>query len=250
MSKLLTLDEWWQSIASSNMHEPFRPELLRNLPVGAVSYLTHAIAVGTPLALSVRLKMHGEIKIGGWHPFTAEQAIQCDGSMIWEARTSMLGLKVSGSDRLLQGQGHMQWKLFGLLPLVNAGGPDITKSATGRVDIESLWLPSRLCKHDVRWTSSDTDLIQGTFDRAGEPAPINFQLGPNGRLQRIWTQRWGNPDKLGYRFLPFGAIAEQERTFGGFTIASRLRAGWFFGTDRYESDGEFLRVIVDDAIFR
>jgi len=42
----------------------------------------------------------------------------------------------------------------------------------------------------------------------------------------------------------------RERSFGGYTLPTRLRAGWHFGTERFESEGEFFRVTIDDAVFR
>jgi hypothetical protein len=40
------------------------------------------------------------------------------------------------------------------------------------------------------------------------------------------------------------------KIFGGYTIPTRLRVGWYYGSERFESEGEFFRVTVDDAIFR
>jgi hypothetical protein len=35
---------------------------------------------------------------------------------------------------------------------------------------------------------------------------------------------------------------EKSATFGGYTIPVRMRVGWHFGTERFESEGEFFRV--------
>jgi hypothetical protein len=48
----------------------------------------------------------------------------------------------------------------------------------------------------------------------------------------------------------FGGLVEEEASFAGYTIPSRLRVGWYFGTDRFEPDGEFFRVTVDEARYR
>lgn len=62
--------------------------------------------------------------------------------------------------------------------------------------------------------------------------------------------RWGNPDGGRFRSLPFGAVVEDEATFGGYTILTRMRVGWHIATDRFEPEGEFFRVTVDDASYR
>ena len=51
-------------------------------------------------------------------------------------------------------------------------------------------------------------------------------------------------------YVDFGGIIEEEGTFCGYTIPTRLRIGWYFGTERFESEGEFFRVTIDDAIYR
>jgi hypothetical protein len=43
---------------------------------------------------------------------------------------------------------------------------------------------------------------------------------------------------------------EEEETFGGYTIPTRLWIGWYFDTERFERDGEFFRVRIDKARYR
>ena len=50
----------------------------------------------------------------------------------------------------------------------------------------------------------------------------------------------------GWRALPFGGHLEGERTFGGLTVPTRVRGGWWFGDDRYDDEGEFFRAEVQD----
>jgi len=87
--------------------------------------------------------MHGEIKLKGWSPFEADEVIHWGRGLIWRAAVKMRGLTIRGGDAFADDQGIMRWKLFDLIPLVNASGPDITRSA-GRMNIESIWLPSAL----------------------------------------------------------------------------------------------------------
>lgn len=41
----------------------------------------------------------------------------------------------------------------------------------------------------------------------------------------------------------------QESRFHIF-IPTRMRVGWHFGTERFESEGGFFRVAIDDATYR
>jgi len=45
----------------------------------------------------------------------------------------VFGLPVVGYDRLSSGTAQMRWRLLGLLPVMTAAGPDITRSAAGRL---------------------------------------------------------------------------------------------------------------------
>ena len=194
--------------------------------------------------------MHGEIKLKSWNKFSAEEIIRWDRGMMWRATVRMRGMSIRGGDSFVDGQGAMRWKLFGIVPVINAAGPDITRSAAGRVNIESIWLPSVLCGNDISWTASDVSHIHARFNAHGETAEIDYTVDENGRLKTVSMPRWGNPGGGEFRYANCGGFVDQERTFGGYTIPSRMRIGWNFGADAFESEGEFFRVVIDDAIYR
>jgi hypothetical protein len=67
----------------------------------------------------------------------------------------------------------------------------------------------------------------------------------DGRPVELSMPRWGNlTDDGRYRHIPYGARIEEEGTFGGYTIPTRVTGGWWFGTDRYL---EVMRFSVDWA---
>lgn len=79
---------------------------------------------------------------------------------------------------------------------------------------------------------------------------LNISLDPMGRATMARFTRWGDPDGKGHREVDFGVLLEEERTFGGPTIPSRIRAGWFLGTERFETEGEFFRATIDNAAYK
>jgi hypothetical protein len=193
--------------------------------------------------------MHGEIKLKRWLPFSAEQVLRRDGGMIWRATVRMHGMLVRGFDRLVDGKGAMRWKLLGIVPLITAAGADLTRSATGRVAVESVWLPSVLC-NDVSWTALDSSHAHASFTVLGERVELVFTVDDQGRLESVKLKRWGNPEGGEFHYVDFGGFVEAEGTFGGYTIPTRLRVGWYFGSERFESEGEFFRVTIDEARYR
>jgi hypothetical protein len=67
------------------------------------------------------------------------------------------------------------------------------------------------------------------------PDPQDITVGESRRRQ--------------FRSVDFGAVAEEEATFHGYTIRTRLRVGWHFVNGQFESDGDCFRVIIDDVVF-
>lgn len=244
----LSLDHLWNS-APAEERAPWSGHA-SDLPDTARRYLEHAIASGTRRASAVRLCMHGEIKLRRWLPFRAEQLIRRDRGMIWNATVRMYGMPIRGFDRLVDGEGAMRWKLFGIIPIVTASGPDITRSVAGRVKAETVWLPSALCGDDVSWTAPDSSHACASFAVQGETGGLELTIDERGRLEAVKLPRWGDPEGAGFHCVDFGGVVEEEGTFDGYTIPTRLRVGWYFGSDRFESDGEFFRVTIDDATYR
>ncbi|MEH2363542.1 DUF6920 family protein [Nostoc sp.] len=248
MTKEISLNTLWNSAISKD--RVFHSDGLSHLPEAARRYLEHAIAPGTAIASAVRLQMHGEIKLKSWIPFKAEQVICWQRGLIWSATAWMNGLPIWGSDRLIDGVGAMQWKLLGVFPVMIGSGADITRSNVGRLQAESICLPSVFYGDDVSWTTTDSSDLHSSFVVQGERAELDFTIDQTGRLKTVKLPRWGNPEGGEFHDLDFGAIVESEGTFWGYTIPTRLRVGWYFGTERFKLEGEFFRATIDDAIYR
>jgi hypothetical protein len=127
----------------------------------------------------------------------------------------------------------MIWRLLGIIPVMKASGSDITRSAAGRLQGECVWLPSRLARDDVHWTAQDSLHPRAEFSVAGFTETVDLSMAEEGRLLNVSLPRWGNPEGTTFGLYEFGAQFEEERTFGAYTIPSRLRAGWHFGSDRF-----------------
>ena len=96
---LASLDDLWNST-------PVHGELIDHgqlspLPAAARKYLEHAIAPGTRSASAVRFSVHGQIKVKGWLPFSAEQVIRWDQGMVWRAVVRMHDLQIRATDTFL-----------------------------------------------------------------------------------------------------------------------------------------------------
>jgi hypothetical protein len=245
----MDLERLWSAPAGPQPR--FSLDAVSALPPAARHYFEHAIAPGTPLAVAVRLRMRGELRLkGNWFPFEAEEAMHVERGFLWSAKVKVRGLPVVGSDRWIDGTGTMSWKLLGLIPIARGSGDDISRSAAGRMLAESMWMPSFLLRAGTGWTAQDDTRFAVELALRGERARCELAMSARGALESLRSIRWGDPDGAGFREVPFGAIAEEERAFGGYTIPSRLRAGWYLGTPQFDSEGEFFRCAVDGAVYR
>lgn len=229
--------------AEQHLHQPvegsFEPASIQALPAPVRRYLCHAIEPGAPLIRSARLQMRGHIKVGHWLPFRATEVLAPRHGFEWRARAALL---ISGSDRYRSGSGAMQWKLAGLIPVMAAEGPDVSRSAAGRAGGEATWLPTAVLPGPgVTWFADSDRQIRVRFDIDDTPIEVHYEVDPTGAVRSAWLSRWGDPDNTGiWGWYRFGGDITEHRTFHGIKIPSRGRFGWHHGTDRW-AEGEFFR---------
>ena len=84
----------------------------------------------------------------------------------------------------------------------------------------------------------------------GEPGELGLTIDAEGSVKSFSLPRWGNPGGAEFGYADFGGVVEEEGRFAGYAIPTQLRVGWYFGTDRFEREGEFFLATVDDAAYR
>lgn len=243
--------EIWQRLARSGEHrDVFDPEMTDRLPEPAQRWLIHAIRPGTPMARAVVLEMHGRIRIGRWRPFRAVQVQAPPEGFVWAARASVGPIPITGFDRYADATGQMSWRLVGRIPVITAAGADIDLSAAARLAMDAVFVPTRFLGADVSWRAgADSDSAVAEWKVGEHIMPVEMRVGSDGALQSVTMTRWANPTGRPWAYYPFGGTTEDERVFAGITLPTRIRAGYFFGTDEW-SEGEFFRATITDATFR
>jgi hypothetical protein len=218
--------------------ERFREELVADLPEPARRYFLHAIRPGTALARSVALKMDGELRLrpdGPWLPMQARQVLAPPAGFVWEAVAGRGMMRFSGADTYAAGRGRVAFRLWDLVPVARASGPDVSRSARGRLAGEAIWSPAALLRRrGVRWEAVDERTARATPIVDGEPIPLTLTVEPDGRLRSVTLRRWGDRTDDGrHALIPFGMDVLGEREFGGYTIPARVAGGWWYGTERF-----------------
>jgi Family of unknown function (DUF6544) len=248
------ITDLWNELSQPTPQGHFDLKQLEGLPDPARRYLAHAISPGATLASSVQLRMAGSIRLkpgGKWLPFEARQVLAPPRGFVWRAVVRAGLLRFSGADHYAAGSGGVDFWLWGIIPLVRASGPDISRSGRGRLAAESCWLPSSLLPSGwVRWRAVDAENAEALLDVDGEQIAVRFSVDVDGRLKAVRTQRWGDQtDDKTFALIPFGGHLEEDRRFGDYTIPTQVSVGWWYGTERYARH-EFFRATLHSAEFR
>jgi len=215
----------------------YNPAMVENLPEPARRYFNYTIQSGTPLYSVVEINMTGDIGMGSkdrpnYRPMRAHQILAPPHGLVWKLRTG----QISGSDGTTPETSWTRFWLFGLAPVVRAGGTDHKRSAFGRVVAEAaFWAPASLLpSQHVRWETLDENsaraIVQfGQFEQA-----VDITADPKGAPTRVVIQRWSNENQeREFREQPFGGDLSEFRNFGGYRLPTRIEGGNLIGTPNY-----------------
>jgi hypothetical protein len=243
----------WTALSDRSPREPaaFDPATLRDLPPPAQRLLGRALPSGIALSETVELSMEGEIELGSrWFPFTAEQILRAGEGFVWSPVVGGRLVRFVGADLVTAHDARMEFRLHGVIPVVRADGPDVRRSAQGRLAAETVaWLPQALTPQlGARWTPVDHERAVVTLRAAGADIDVTVVVDDDGGIRRAGLDRWnGSADPP--RLEPFGASVDSIFTASnGVGIAGSGTAGWAFDTDA-EADGIFFRYRITAATF-
>ncbi|MFI7439988.1 DUF6544 family protein [Nonomuraea indica] len=241
----------WEVLQTPTPAAPrFDPAQAELLPEPARRWVLHAVAPGTPLLRAVVLDLRGTIRLGGWRPFRAAQALLPMAGYVWAATARLGPVTVRGFDRYRDGTGEMRWRLLDVLPVMSGSGPDIARSAAGRLAAEFVLAPAAALDARVQWKALGDHQAVARLPVGEEEHEVTLTVAPDGRLEAVTLPRWGDPSGDGrFGVHPFGVECGREAVFDGFTIPAELRGGWWPGGDRW-ADGEFIRCTVEHARYR
>jgi hypothetical protein len=218
-----------------------------DLPPAARRWLAHAVSPGSEGLRRAELLMHGEILVGRWRPFRAHQVLDPGESFTWAATAGRGPLAIRGWDRYADGAGQMRWRVLGV-PLLRAGGADVSRSAAGRLAGETILSPAFALDPRVRWSPGADDGHAVLRVRIGPwDHEVTLAVDPDGALLAEDMPRWGDPRGGGYGLHGFHVALEGGISQMGITIPRTMLAGW------RDADGvvrEFLRATIDAATFR
>jgi hypothetical protein len=179
--------------------------------------------------------MTGRIKVGLWLPFTAQQ--DCDGSsFIWRAQVPRHGRILTVTDSYDDGRGSIDGRLLGAMRMFHSDDQNVVRSAAGRAATEGIVAPIGLLPSPTRiWHAETDNEITVDLVLAPERPSLHLTIDNAGAVQSVNLQRWGDVGEKTFGYIPFGGDVLEEKRFGDFVLPSRLRVGWWHGTERFRS---------------
>lgn len=202
-------------------------DLRDRVPPAVLRWFAQSLLPGAPLAPAVRLRMRGSLRLGrAWLPFRADEVLAPRQGFRWSATVAGV---IRGTDRGGAGPGRMRWTLAQLVTLVDADGPDISRSAAGRAGAEAIWAPAAVLPGPgVSWSALDDRHLRVLFDVGDTPVDLHLHLDDAGRLRTFRTMRWGDPDGTGrWDWHPFGGRVTTTRLFGTSVVPATGAVGWY-----------------------
>ena len=78
----------------------------------------------------------------------------------------------------------------------------------------------------------DADSTLATWHIDDHVETVQLGVAADGALREISMSRGGNPGGAAHGRHPFGIVVEDQTTFDGIRLRSKVRAFWEWGTDR------------------
>lgn len=248
---LLQLKQWARMLSEMPPVDPRAK--LDSLPVSAQRLLRHAISNEAQPVRAVRFKAVGEIrpaKDGAWLPCLAYQTLRLPGGFTWRCYVKSGLMRLSGGDHYLAGSGGVHFWLLGVFHAVKSRGKDVARSAAHRALLEAMWFPPALLPGGIaEWLDGDDDTARARLKLDEEELIVEYRIDQHGRIVSVKGERWCDQnDRHEWQPMTFGGIMESESSVQGYTIPTKFRVGWHYGTDRWD-EGEFYRAELQDICF-
>jgi hypothetical protein len=134
------------------------------------------------------LRQRGEMRLAPgrpWLPFEAEQWFRGPGiDFRWKARFRMAPLvRAEVVDSFEHGVGELTARLFGLIPVARARGPETDTGEALRGLAELPWRPFAFGEAvGVAFQEVSRDRLRATFDDGRTRAMVEFQVDDDGRV--------------------------------------------------------------------
>jgi Family of unknown function (DUF6544) len=217
---------------------------LADLPPPVRRSLSRSGVVGRPVPIGVTLQQRGTILMRDrWLPFTADQTYALDPPAFrWLAAVKGAGLPIArAEDTLDSGRGRMHARLFGLIPLVDASGPEMDQGALLRWLNETMWFPQAWATDVISWSPIDERSAIGSVSAGGLTVDAEFRFDDEGRLTDFRADRFRSVGSA-FELSPWATPISAYARFDGVEVPAAGSAIWMLD----DGDLEYIRIEITD----
>lgn len=201
------------------------------LPEAVRRYVARVLPASGALPRQARLTQTGSMwtRPGGRElPFTAVQELSSvEVAFVWRARFAIAGMPLlSVIDRYVAGQGLLEARLLGLVPIMRKHGPEMSEGEALRYLGELPWNPSAmLLNRRLRWRELDDTAVEVSTRVGGVRVSICIEFDAAGDIVRISTP--GRPRmEEANKLRPWVGEFSRYATVGGTRIPTRGEVRW------------------------
>ena len=204
---------------------------ISHLPEIIQRWMKNSNAIGKPTITAVRLKQKGQMKTkpnGKWMHFTANQYFNIETpAFVWTTKVNTIfGDHIVGRDKLVNGEGEILIKLFGVIMIVNkAKNEKINQGAMLRFLAEMCWFPPAALNEYIEWepindTSAKVILTSGDKRVSGI-----YKFDIEGNILAFEAKRYfgGSKDSKLEKWV---INIKDYKVFDGYKIPYKCKVTW------------------------
>jgi hypothetical protein len=205
---------------------------LAPLPPLVQTYLRRAGVVGRPRPRSAHATFSGRFRTGAREPWMRAAIDQHDffgaaPRRLFYMKASRAGLPFVGFHRYVGDAATMQVRVAGLVPVVDARGPELTRSETVTLLNDMVMLaPAALLDAPITWQPLGEREVRATYTNAGHTISAVLTFDAAGDLAGFVSNDRHQSDGKKSRLFPWSTPMRGYRDFGGARLAAEGEARW------------------------
>lgn len=219
---------------------------LAALPAPVQRYLRYVGVVGQPHVRGFRVRFTGRIRSGpdaAWMSFTGEQhSFMAPPTRLFSMQAKMHGLPVEVLHAYDEGGARMRVKPLSLVPIVDAKGPEFTRTETVTLlNDMCIMAPAALVDPAIRWKEIDAHSVEATYTVGPHSIRAVLIFDDTGALVNFWSDDRPSLAPDGVTFVPqrWSTPVGEYRAQGPVRLASK-------GEARYRApSGEYAYIEFD-----
>jgi hypothetical protein len=208
------------------------PSFSHELPALVRRYVDRAAPAGLAVAQKVRITQVGEMwqKPGG-RPLSFEAVEELavhEVAFTWDARMKLaplLFLRVV--DRLVAGEGLLEARLLGLVPVMRQAGEELSEGEALRYLAELVWVPHAMTSNQrLEWRELDAEAVEVATQVGGSRAAARIDFDRDGDI--AGASALARPRLVGKQTVltPWAGSFGEYAVVGGIRIPTRGEVRW------------------------